>query len=175
MMIRREWWLLAAWLVALGCQRAEDPAIIQQRGRYLLPDEPKGALGVTAARAQVSGQTQSPQPLVLVGRVGAGPQPTWDPGKAAFVICDTTAKPPAHAHAAGHDHDSCPFCQADKKNALDATALVRVVDERGNVVGIDARQLFSLVDGQTVVVRGQASIDALGHLVVVADGVYVRR
>ncbi len=110
----------------------------------------------------------------MVGRVGAGSDQTWDPGKAAFVVVDPAAKLSSHSHETGHD-DHCPFCQAETKSRTDATALIKFTDETGQVVPVDARTLFSIMEGQIVVVRGTASIDVLGNLVVAADGIYPRR
>lgn len=163
-------------LLSSGCQQAEDPEVLAQRAQYLLKEEPKGALGVSEAHAQLSAQPSSdPQPVVLVGRIGAGADQTWEPGKAAFVVVDPAADIPSHEHAAGHDPDNCPFCQGDQKSRASAVALVKVIDSSGDVVPVDARKLFSLVEGQLVVVSGTASIDDLGNLVVAASGVYPRR
>jgi hypothetical protein len=131
---------------------------------------------VVEAHAQLAAQPAGQeQPLVLVGRVGAGADQTWDPGKAAFVVMDPAAEIPTHEHGSGHDHDNCPFCQAEQKARTDSTALVKVIDESGAVLAVDARKLFSLVEGQLVVVRGTGSIDGLGNLVVAAQGIYPRR
>jgi hypothetical protein len=166
--------VIATLTAIVGCRRAEDPAVVAQRAKYLLNEEPAGALGVTEAHAQVTGQADATRPLVLVGRIGAGSDPTWDPHEAAFVISDPAAELPDHEHGASHD-DNCPFCQAKKQATMTSTALIRVVDEKGQVVAMNAKKLLALAEGQIVVVRGTASIDSLGHLVVAADGVYARR
>jgi hypothetical protein len=155
-----------------GCQRAEDPAVLEQRQKLLLNAEPEGALGVVEARKVA---TQEPQPIVLVGRIGAGPSSTWDPRKAAFVVADLSSSPDAFAHEHGEDHDHCPFCQAKADQTAQLTARIEVVDESGSVIPIDARRLLTLQDQQTVVVRGVGRLDSLGNLVVTADGVYAIR
>jgi hypothetical protein len=166
----------ALFLLLAGCQQAEDPQVLQQRTRYLLNEEPKGALGVTEAHARLATQPDGgEQPLVLVGRIGAGDDQTWEPGKAAFVVVDPAAEIPSHDHGDGHSHDNCPFCQAEQKARANSIALIKILDASGNVVPVDARKLFSLVEGQLVVVSGTASIDALGNLVVAAQGVYPRQ
>jgi hypothetical protein len=88
---------------------------------------------------------------------------------------DPAAEMPVHDHGEGHDHTNCKFCQAQQEAAASATALVKVVDPQGQTVPIHARKLLALSEGQIVVIRGTASIDGLGHLVVAADGVYPRR
>jgi hypothetical protein len=119
--------------------------------------------------------SSQPLPLVLVGRVGAGAETTWDPGKAAFVVTDSAAAAEAHHQAAGHSHDNCPFCQAKAKKQPAPIALVKLVDSDGQVVPIDARKLLAIKERQLVVVRGVGQIDSVGNLVVAADGIFTRR
>jgi hypothetical protein len=161
--------LLAAWLP--GCERAEDPAVLQQRQQLLLADEPDGAVGVIEARHHA---TEQPQPIVLLGRVGAGGDGTWDPKRAAFVVADTTATVEELAHAHAEHHDNCPFCKEKATTGPQLTAIIQLVDEAGDVIPIDARRLLALKEQQLVVVRGVGQIDALGNLVVTADGIYAR-
>ncbi len=161
--------VLAVLLTALGCQKSVDPAVLQQRQKLLLTAEPADALGVVEARKVA---TETPQPIVLVGRIGAGPSTTWDPQKAAFVIADLGSSPDDFAHDHSGDHDQCPFCQAKADKTAELTARIEVVDETGQVIPIDARQLLAIHDHQTVVVRGVGQLDALGNLVIAADGVY---
>ena len=152
-----------------GCQRSEDPAVLQQRQKLLLQAEPADALGVVEARKAA---TDTPQPIVLVGLIGAGPASTWDPRKAAFVVADLSSSPDDFAHDHSGDHDQCPFCQAKADKTAELTARIEVVDDTGAVIPIDARRLLAIQDHQTVVVRGVGHLDALGNLVVAADGVY---
>lgn len=154
-----------------GCQQAVDPAVRKEREKYLLSEEPTGAVSVSQARKQVTQQ----QPIVLRGRVGAGEHLTWEPGKAAFVVRDPAAPLYPHHVAAGHDPDNCPFCKGDKGSTPDMTALIRVVDDSGAVVDIDARKLLPIREEQLVVVQGMAQVDPLGNLVIAANGVYVPR
>lgn len=166
----------------VGCQQPVDPAVTAQREKYLLSEEPSGAVGVLEARELVAEQVPAEEegspptkPVVLLGRIGSNPESTWDPGVAKFVIRDPAAEMEEHDHGPGHDPDNCPFCKAKKEKSPDMTALVQVVDAEGQVVGIDARKLFSVDLNQLVVVRGQAQIDSLGNLIVSADGVYIRQ
>ena len=162
-------------VVANGCQPAEDPQVIESRQKYTFNSEPAGALGVIDVREKIDGDQTFTEPVVLIGRVGTDAHQTWEPGKAAFVVVDPTAEMPAHDHGPGHNHDNCPFCKAEAAKVADASALVRVIDEQGEVVSIDARKLFKISSGQLVVVRGMASLDAVGNLTVAAEGIYPRR
>lgn len=167
--------VLASLLLVLttGCQQSDDPAVAQERAKYLLANEPTDAVGVLDIREKVATGTT---PVVLVGRVGADAETTWDPGKAAFVVMDPSLEVAAKEEhgGQGHDADNCPFCKAKAKAKTDASALVRLVDAQGQVVLIDARKLLAIRENQMVVVRGVASIDDLGNLVVAADGVFPR-
>jgi len=168
--------LVAGGLVVLcvvGCQPAEDPALRAARQACLLASEPAGAVGVLETRGKTA---EGEVPVVLVGRIGADAETTWDPGKAAFVVTDLSTAPVSKtSHGGpGHDHENCPFCKAEKKSRVDATALVHVVDGQGQPLPYDARKLLSLRAEQTVVVQGKATVDTLGNLVVKASGVYPR-
>ena len=61
------------------------------------------------------------------------------------------------------------------EEAAEATALVKVVDERGLLIKCDARKLFKVTEDALVVVAGKAKRDDAGNLTVLASGVYVRR
>lgn len=159
----------------LGCSQPVDPAVLALREQYLLTVEPTGAIGILKAREQLAEQPID-DAIVVLGRVGMNAEQTWDPGKAAFVITDLATKPVEHSQSAGHDPDNCPFCKSGHhEGAADPTALVRVVDDQGHVVPVDARKLFGLNSGQTVVVRATPSVDKIGNLVLTADGIYLRR
>jgi hypothetical protein len=50
---------------------------------------------------------------------------------------------------------------------------VKVVDQDGKMVSIDARKLLGVKELDRVVVHGTATRDDEGNLTVLADGVYV--
>ena len=170
--LRQGWPLfLMISLLFTGCQEPVDPQILAEREKYLLQQEPDGALGVLEVREKLA---ETDQPIVLMGLVGAGSDSTWEPGKAKFVIRDRSALIEKHADTPGHDPNTCPFCKAKKEKMPDMTALIQVVDSDGQIVDVDARKLLALKEEQFVVIRGVAEVNTLGHLVVSADGVYVR-
>lgn len=152
--------------------RAGGPA-----AAYLLKEEPPGARGVLAIRADLEGRGKPEESVdvVLVARVGGVEGSTWDPDRAAFAVQDLSAAEHVDSEQAPqHDAEACPFCQAEEKKQLASTALVQVVDAKGSVPAVDARNLLGLKEGQAIVVRGKAQIDGLGNLAVRAAGVYVR-
>ena len=53
--------------------------------RYVLADEPDGAIGVIAARESA----KDGEPIVIVGRIGGAANP-WIEGRAAFTLLDAS-------------------------------------------------------------------------------------
>jgi hypothetical protein len=159
-----------------GDLAAIDRAAAKWGAKFLLAEEPAGAVGVLEARETLSAGGENPPQIVLVGRIGAVGRSPWDDGHAAFLLADPACDLAVdeHAHGAGHDHDNCPFCRKAKQEADEATAMVQVLDEQGKLLAVDARRLLGLRSGQLIVVQGLARIDPLGQLVVDAAGIYVR-
>ena len=174
----RAWISLLSMVIAVvvaGCGRqASTTAIPQPSGPpidaslYLLPQEPGGAQDVIKARKASKDQDE----VIVVGRIGGDKNP-WVDGRAAFSIVDKSLK--ACSDTPG---DNCPYpwdyCCETKKLPT-ARALVKVVDEKGQLLGQDARTLLNVKELQTVVVRGKAQRDEKGNLTVLATGVYVRK
>lgn len=161
--------IATAIIVGCGTEKSIDPAVLSARNTYLLADEPDGSIGILEAREK-EGVLDD---IVLYGQIGSKDQ-TWQEGKATFVITDPTALHDADDD--GHDHENCPFCKAKKEGkAPNPTAIVQVVNESKEVLAIDARELFEVEEGDMVVVKGSAQIDAIGSLTLSANGVYVRR
>jgi hypothetical protein len=154
-----------------GSLSADDPRVVEQRVKFLLDTEPDNekVVLVQDVRERVEASNESDQILVL-GKIGGVENP-WSKGRAGFVMIDP-------AVAADHDTENCtdadcPHCKrARERKKLQATALVEFVAD-GKVVPIDARTLFRLKEGQTVVVRGRAKLND-DNLVIEADGLYVR-
>lgn len=145
-----------------------EPAAAVDGSKYLLTSEPAGAANVIAARESAKDDEE----VVVVGRIGGSEDP-WVAGRAAFSIVDPSLK--ACSDIPG---DTCekPWdycCETDKLPK--ATAFVKVVDEKGEPVKADSRQLWDLKELQTVVIRGKAKRDEAGNLTVLANGVYVRK
>ena len=143
-------------------------AVSYDGSKYVLADEPDGAVGVIAAR----GEAKDGDPIVMVGRVGGAASP-WIEGRAAFTLLDASKS----VVATGSESKDGEICMGDccAGERAECTALVTVVDEGQRVIPVDSRQLFGLAANDMVVVRGRAKKDESGNFVVVADGVHVRR
>jgi hypothetical protein len=169
--------VLSLSIVLAACSKVETsgPSTSADAGsdsasgpEFLLTSEPEGAQEVIDARKDA----EDDKPIVVVGRIGGGQNP-WIEGRAAFSIVDNSLK--ACSDIPG---DACPTpwdycCQTDKLPT--ATALVKVVDESGELIKTDARKLLHLKELETVVVHGKAQRDDAGNLTVLADGIYVRK
>jgi hypothetical protein len=146
-----------------GSNHAPDPAV----AAYLLPSEPTGAQGVLDARKEA----RDGEEVVVVGRVGGSANPMVE-GKLAFTIVDPALKP-----CNEKEDDGCKtpwdYCCDPPEELRKATALVKVVDDKGKTVATDAANL-GIKPTQILVVRGIAKRDEQGNLTVQAKGIFVK-
>ncbi|MAT72516.1 MAG: hypothetical protein CMJ58_23690 [Planctomycetaceae bacterium] len=169
-------WSLTLISGIVGCQQSSTPAAGNASSErpavdgsaYLLPSEPEGAKDVIAVREAAADGEE----VLVVGRIGGSENP-WIDGRAAFSIVDNSLK--ACSDIPG---DTCakPWDYCCETPALpSSTALIKVVDQSGELVGADARELLNVQELSTVVVRGKAERDESGNLTVLATGVYVAK
>lgn len=102
------------------------------QANYVLAEEPDGAVGVMIAREDAKDQDD----IVLVGRIGGRKNP-WIEGRSAFTLIDASMT----VVADGTESDGGQLCMDDCCASLraDCTTLVKVVDDHGQVLPIDAR------------------------------------
>ena len=159
-------------LFAVGCSQqggeTATPGPSANGLKYLLDQEPSEAKDVVGVRKTV----KNGDAVVIVGRIGGSDNP-WIENRAAFKIVDRSLK--ACSDIPG---DSCPIpwdycCETDKLPT--GTALVKVVDEQGNLVKEDARQLLGVKELATVVIEGKAERDKIGNLTILANGVFIKQ
>ena len=151
-----------AWTA--GCGTSTVPTVATPKldvSKFLLADEPSGALSVVELREQAKNDDD----VVLVGRIGGAAKP-WVAGRAAFSVVDPSLQ------LCDEGGGVCSCC---KDKVCDAMALVKVVDEHGRVLKADARKLLRVKENELVVVSGKAKRDDAGNLTILARGVYVRR
>ncbi|PHS11188.1 MAG: hypothetical protein COA78_10240 [Blastopirellula sp.] len=164
-------------IVALGCSQ-ETPVTTTtptiptvsaiDSSLYLLTAEPEGALTVIATReADNDGED-----ILIEGRIGGSGNP-WLEGSVAFTIVDETLQ--ACCDIPG---DNCPkpwdyCCETDKLPT--AMALVKLVDENGELLKGDAKEVLNVKELSTVIIKGKAKRDDDGNLIVLASGVYVKK
>lgn len=169
-----------AWAgLIVGCsQEAATPPATDQANattspavdgsQYLLSVEPEAANDVVKVRESAKDGDE----IVITGRIGGRENP-WVEGRAAFSIVDGSLK--ACSDIPG---DNCPTpwdycCQTPQLPT--STALVKIVDDGGDIVKSDARKLLNVQELSTVVIKGKARRDEAGNLTVLANGVYVKQ
>lgn len=160
--------LLAALLCA-GCNSASPPAVtlVPEAGKYLLKEEPADAKPV----ADTKKDAKDGDSVTLVGRIGGSEKPFVD-GRASFTIVDTKLVP-----CSERPGDSCttPWdycCDTDQLPANMAS--IKLVDDAGKTLAVDAKTGLGLKELQTVVVQGKAKRDEAGNLSVLASGIFVK-
>ena len=167
--------LLAALFLFAGCGQSTDPAPavaistpLPDAGKFLLADEPAGAQGIIDFRKQA----QDNDEVVIVGRIGGDKNP-WVDGRAAFMIVDTSLKPCNEIEG-----DMCPkpwdYC-CETPSLPRAKVMIKLVDDQGQTVPTGAKQLLTVKELDTVVVRGKAKRDEAGNITVLASGLFIRK
>ncbi len=155
-----------------GCARQQtaevEPPPAQPSGsQYLLTEEPQDAKDVIAVRENA----QNDDAVIVVGRIGGSKNP-WVEGRTAFSIVDLSLKA-----CSDIEGDKCKMpwdycCETDLLPK--ATVLVKVVDEAGDLLAADSRELLSVKELDTVVINGTAKRDDAGNLTVLASTIYVK-
>lgn len=132
---------------------------------YLVVAEPQGAVPVGEARKSAGDDEE----IVMEGRIGGSPKPFVE-GIAAFTIVD-----PKVQYCA--DDEGCPtpwdYC-CNQNEVKDNIAMVKVVDEQGQPVAKDARELLGVKELKTVVVKGRTERDEEGNLAILATQIFVK-
>jgi hypothetical protein len=165
--------ILALAVFMTGCsgkdKTAEPAGDSGDKEKYLLTEEPAGAKGVIEARKKT---TKDGEEVVVVGRIGGNVKP-WVEGRAAFWIVDGVFKP-----CNEKDDDKCPtpwdYCCDAPEDLRKGMATIKIVDDKGQTVAVDARKLLGVKELDTVVVKGKAKRDEEGNLTVLASGLFVR-
>jgi hypothetical protein len=136
--------------------------------RYVLAEEPADAKPVIDVRKDA----KDGDDVTVTGRIGGDVDP-WVAGRATFVIVDPSLTP-----CSEREGDRCQtpwdYC-CDLDRLAESKATIKVVDDSGNSVGTDARELLGVKELQTVTVHGKAKRDEAGNLTVLASKVYVKR
>lgn len=162
--------VLAA-LVALtglvGCSSEAGPSAAGKD--VLLEAEPADAQDLADFKASLSTGIGSGGQATIVGRVGSGGKEPWDTTQATFLLTSISLEDESHDHG-GSDHSDCKFCQAKE---LETMTLVRIVDETGAVIPMDARKLLGMKEKQIVVASGQGILDD-GKLFFDASKIFIR-
>jgi hypothetical protein len=158
------------------------------RSRLILSEQPKEAEQVLAVQKSMVAELGKPstpetREVVITGQIGGMPNiwpdmhPAfpWYEKQASFFLTDSKVAGQFAAHAKQHGgkHHNCAFCQALAVKNAHAIAVVNMVDEKGEIIRMDSRELLGLKENQTITIRGKARILGGSMLVVDAEGVFV--
>jgi hypothetical protein len=180
--------LLGVAVIAGLSVASGGPDVTRLQQQLRLSEEPKDVQQVLAVQKSfVAGRSkpnaETTRGVVISGQIGGmsnlwpeqHPKFPWYEGQASFFLVDSkiASQFAAHAkhHGAGHN---CAFCQALAEKNATAIAVVNFVDEKGEIIRTDARELLGLKENQTVIVRGKAKLLGGAMLVIDADGVYTK-
>ena len=136
--------------------------------KFVLAEVPGDALSVIGARESVKNDDE----VVLSGRIGGSENP-WIEGRAIFTLVDDSLK---SCNEIPGDNCLTPWdycCETEKLKT--STALIKVVDENGNPVKTDARELLGVRELTKVTVQGKAQRDDAGNLTVLATSIHVQK
>ncbi len=177
MKLDRVLFVMFALVIAVsGCDRsqtASQSAATNSGGgssadgaKFLLAAEPPGAVDVIKVRETA----KDGDDVVIVGRIGGKENP-WIDKRAAFSIVDASLKP-----CNENPGDTCqtPWDYCCEADIGAATAMIKIVDEQGDLVKVGAKDLLDVKELQTLVIRGKAERDEAGNLTVLANEVYVK-
>jgi hypothetical protein len=162
---------LGSLALAPGCSPSSPTAKQAPRSaeaaKYFLTEEPAGAKSVVDAKKSV----QDGEEVTLVGRIG-GSQSPFVAGRATFTLVDASLVP-----CNERPDDMCPtpwdYC-CDTELLPAATAVIKLVDDQGQSLAMDARKDLGMKELQTVTVKGKAKRDEAGNLVVLAAAIFVK-
>jgi hypothetical protein len=156
-----------AALMMLGCDSSTDTVLAQHRDALILSQEPADALTPTEAM-----EVSEPDAIALAGRIHAGEIDPFQPGQTSFMLTQL----PDEGHGADNpDHaDNCPFCKRRLEKA--PKVIVQFKDDRGDVIKIDAKEMFGVKKGDAVVVQGKVAYqEATNTLTIDATGLFKRK
>jgi hypothetical protein len=159
-----------------------------QQARLRLAEEPKNVQQVldvqkTLVSLRSKRDAGATEDVVIRGQIGGMPNvwpdlhPSfpWYEKQASFFLVDSKIAAQFAAHNKQHGGpDKCAFCQSLAERNANAIAVVNLVDDRGEIIRVDSRELLGLKENQTVVIRGKAKLLGGSMLVIDADGIYTR-
>ncbi len=158
-----------AFVIGCAQEKANEPSQPSIDGtKFLLTKEPEGAVDIIEARKTV----KDGDDVLVVGRIGGSKNP-WIDDLAAFTIADRSLKACNDTHC-GKCQTPWDYC-CQRHLLPTATAFVKIVDENGLTVKMDARKLLNVKELTTLVIQGKAKRDDSGNLTVLATGVYARK
>lgn len=161
--------MLILFVAMPGCGETVDPEVLAIRDRFLKVSSETKETPVSEIRASLkSGERKPGTPFKVRVRINAGEFPPFVSGAAKFFVTDATG----HDGDESHDPHECPFCRRDVKSMM---ALVEFHDEAGQLIPVDARELFDIKDFELLVVEGTGEFDSEDVMVLTASAMSIVR
>jgi len=168
---------LLSVVLVVGCMKTTDAppkknvdakAANDAKAKYLLAGEPADAKNVS----EIKQKSKDGDEVVVVGIIGGSKQPFT--GRGAFTIVDLKVK-----SCSEMEGDSCPtpwdYCCSPPDEVAKGTLLVKLVDSSGKTVVDDAKDLLSIKELQSVVIKGQIRRDSADSVSVTASGIFIKK
>ncbi len=154
--------VLVLFIAIPGCGETIDPEVLAIRDRFLKVPSATKETPVSEIRASMKSGELKPGTLFKVrARINAGEFPPFVNGTAKFFVTDATG----HDGDESHDPHECPFCRRDVKSMM---ALVEFHDEAGQLIPVDARELFDIKDFELLIIEGTGKFDTEDVMVMTA-------
>ena len=152
-----------------GCGETIDPEVLAIRDRFLKAPSSTIETPVSEIRASMkSGELKPGTPFKVRVRINAGEFPPFVNGAAKFFVTDATG----HDGDESHDPHECPFCRRDVKSMM---ALVEFHNEAGQLIPVDARELFDIKDFELLIIEGTGEFDTEDVMVMTASAMSIVR
>jgi len=149
-----------------GTSAAVDSATLALREKYVLATPPANPTSLASAKTAVA---KNPT-IVVTGKIGGTELEPFESGKASFIISELPEPGESHSHTPG-EVDNCPFCK--RRAAKVPKAIVQFVNEKQEVLPVDARALLGVAKDQVITIQGRGELNSLDMLVITASGVYL--
>jgi len=155
--------LLAATLsILVGCG-SEGSMVSVLRKDLILDQEPSETTTIAAATESIATDSS----VTIVADVVGDDAKAFVKGQAAFIVTEV-------GEGEKCTDVDCPFCD-DCKGNKSRNATVQFVDESGNPIAIDTRDLLGINAGDTVVIQGKGEIlEGLDMLQITASNIFIR-
>ena len=161
--------MLDLFIAMPGCGETIDPEVVAIRDRFLKVSSELKETPVSEIRASLkSGEMKPGTPFKVRVRINAGEFPPFVNGSAKFFVTDATG----HDGDESHDPHECPFCRRDVKSMM---ALVEFQDEAGQLIPLDARELFDIKDFELLVIEGTGEFDSEDVMLMTASAMSIVR
>lgn len=136
--------------------------------KHVLSEAPADAKSVIEAKkSAVDGEE-----VTVVGRIGGSVTP-FVAGRPTFTLVDTSLVP-CNERAGDSCKTPWDYC-CDTDQLPKAMVVVKIVDDSGAPVALDAKKDLGMKELQTIIVHGKAKRDDSGNLSILTPAVFIKK